>query len=162
MTSNNIHRRTFLKKIVLVAVAFKSLGWAGGAYADVSGFEGLALFLTDRKFINSEYLTLTYQALLAQDNNLDQKLRNLSAAIAQQKNLKVEGFMQYLNQSKQPTLLTTAQQIIAALYTGVVGQGDQAKVINYQMALMFEPTLGVIAIPTYVSARPEYWSASPE
>ncbi|EKS9846005.1 uridylyltransferase, partial [Burkholderia cepacia] len=31
----------------------------------------------------------------------------------------------------------------------------------YETALMFEPTRDVTVIPTYIRARPEYWTARP-
>jgi hypothetical protein len=162
MTAYKVHRRMFFKQIATVSIGLSGVGWFGSAHADVKGFEALALFLTGRRFINAAFLQQTYQALQTQDKDLDQNINRLSDLISQQKITKVEALMPYLQKSKQAALATSAQQIIAALYTGIAGQGDKATVINYQMALMFEPTLGVITIPTFVGARPEYWSAQPE
>lgn len=163
MASYNLHRRSLVKKFALLSITLNGISLARVAYAnDVSGFENLALFLTGRKYINATYLNQSYQTLLSQNKNLDEALNKLSVAITAQKSTSIEAFMQYLTISGQTELLTTAQQIITALYTGVVGQGEQAQVTNYQMALMFEPALGIMTIPTFVGARPEYWAAYPE
>lgn len=162
MTSYNLHRRTFFKQAASVGIALGSMGLASAVHAGVDSFDNLALFLTNRKFINAEFLRQTHQKLAEQDQGLEQKIKKLTELITEKKSPNVEVFMQYLSQAKHQDLLAFAQKVITSLYTGVVGQGDQAKVISYQMALMFEPTLGVITIPTYVGARPEYWSASPE
>lgn len=162
MTFYNVHRRIFFKQVASLGVALGTAGWFSVVHAETGSFEGLVLFLTEREFINHDFLQQTYQALLAKNNQLDQDIKNLSEVITDQKIKNVASLMHYLKQSKQVALETVAQQTIEALYTGVVGQGDKASYVNYQMALMFEPTLGVITIPTYVNARPEYWSARPE
>ncbi|MOA10201.1 Fructose dehydrogenase small subunit precursor [compost metagenome] len=51
--------------------------------------------------------------------------------------------------------------IIESFYTGNVGRGRQAVVVNYEKALMFQATSDVTVIPTYIRARPNYWIATP-
>ena len=47
--------------------------------------------------------------------------------------------------------------MISAFYLGQVGQGDDATLVSFEKALMFQPTEGVIVIPTYALGGPNYW-----
>jgi len=52
-----------------------------------------------------------------------------------------------------------ARRIISAWYLGVVDDVPGAKVIAYELALMFQPTADVMTIPTYAISGPNGWSA---
>ncbi len=47
--------------------------------------------------------------------------------------------------------------LVAALYLGVVGEGDTAMLVSYEAALMFAPTQDVTPIPSYAIGGPGYW-----
>jgi len=53
-----------------------------------------------------------------------------------------------------------ALRIISAWYLGVVDDAPGAKVIAYELALMFKPTSDVMTIPTYSISRPNGWGAA--
>jgi hypothetical protein len=50
-----------------------------------------------------------------------------------------------------------ALRIISAWYLGVVDDAPDAKIIAYELALMFKPTSDVMTIPTYSISRPNGW-----
>jgi hypothetical protein len=52
-----------------------------------------------------------------------------------------------------------ALRIISAWYLGVVDDAPGAKIIAYELALMFKPTSDVMTIPTYSISRPNGWGA---
>ena len=62
-------------------------------------------------------------------------------------------------QDKQ--LASVLRTILSAWYTGVVGDGPQAKVIAYGEALMFSVVGDVLPPPSYCRAAPGYWTAKP-
>jgi len=53
-----------------------------------------------------------------------------------------------------------ALRIISAWYLGVVDDAPGAKIVAYELALMFKPTSDVMTIPTYSISRPNGWGAA--
>jgi hypothetical protein len=53
----------------------------------------------------------------------------------------------------------SALRIISAWYLGVVDDAPGARIIAYELALMFKPTSDVMTIPTYSISRPNGWGA---
>jgi hypothetical protein len=53
-----------------------------------------------------------------------------------------------------------ALRIISAWYLGVVDNAPGAKVVAYELALMFKPTSDVMTIPTYSISSPNGWGAA--
>jgi fructose 5-dehydrogenase small subunit len=51
--------------------------------------------------------------------------------------------------------------IIVAWYTGVVGDGPDAKLVAYANALMFDTVRDAVAVPSYCLASPTGWSGRP-
>jgi hypothetical protein len=57
-------------------------------------------------------------------------------------------------------LYATATRIVSAWYLGVVGDGADSELITYADALMYAPTKGILAVPTY-GPGPLAWGAKP-
>jgi hypothetical protein len=53
----------------------------------------------------------------------------------------------------------TALRIISAWYLGVVDDVPGARIVAYELALMFKPTSDVMTIPTYAISGPNGWDA---
>jgi len=53
-----------------------------------------------------------------------------------------------------------ALRIISAWYLGVVDDAPGAKIVAYELALMFKPTSDVMTIPTYSISRPNGWGVA--
>jgi fructose 5-dehydrogenase small subunit len=56
-------------------------------------------------------------------------------------------------------LKATALAIISAWYLGVISDAPDAEVFAYELALMYQPTLDVMTIPSYAIAGPNGWNA---
>ncbi|HDR9875549.1 sugar dehydrogenase complex small subunit [Burkholderia cenocepacia] len=122
-------------------------------------FAGVAAYLTRRSALPSRYVQSVYDGLVEQDREFPARLRALAVAIGTGTQ-PVDRFVRTLGVAA-PELRATALAIIEAFYTGSVGHGGQARMVGYETALMFEPTSDVTVIPTYIRARPEYWTARP-
>ncbi len=64
-------------------------------------------------------------------------------------------------QSQRPLLAPLLHIVAAAWYTGVAGDGPQARAIAYPEALMFDTVGDVLAVPSYCRAAPGYWTMKP-
>src|ERR1700691_5750386 len=53
----------------------------------------------------------------------------------------------------------TALLIISAWYLGVVIDAPDAEVFAYELALMYQPTIDVMTIPTYAVSGPHGWTS---
>lgn len=49
--------------------------------------------------------------------------------------------------------------IISAWYIGVIVDAPDAEVFAYELALMYQPTIDVMTIPTYAVAKPNGWTS---
>jgi fructose 5-dehydrogenase small subunit len=77
--------------------------------------------------------------------------------IAKNKNAKiVEDF--FADVPEGP-LRDTALLIISAWYLGVIVDEPDAEVFAYELALMYQPTLDVMTIPTYAISGPNGWTS---
>ncbi|TCG04938.1 sorbitol dehydrogenase [Paraburkholderia steynii] len=56
-------------------------------------------------------------------------------------------------------LKETALSIISAWYMGVLTDAPNAQVFAYELALMYQPTIDVMTIPSYAKAAPNGWNA---
>jgi hypothetical protein len=57
-------------------------------------------------------------------------------------------------------LKDAALQIISAWYLGVIVDEPQAEVFAFELALMYQPTLDVMTIPSYAISGPNGWTAN--
>jgi fructose 5-dehydrogenase small subunit len=56
-------------------------------------------------------------------------------------------------------LKDTALLIISAWYLGVIVDAPDAEVFAYELALMYQPTIDVMTIPTYAISGPNGWTS---
>jgi fructose 5-dehydrogenase small subunit len=56
-------------------------------------------------------------------------------------------------------LKDTALLIISAWYLGVIVDAPGAEVFSYELALMYQPTIDVMTIPTYAISGPNGWTS---
>ncbi|WP_176041305.1 sugar dehydrogenase complex small subunit [Burkholderia stabilis] len=117
-------------------------------------------FLTGRAALPADYVASVCRALQAHDPRFDEHLRVLDTALATAPPNDVQNVVAQMR-SQSPELHAAALAIVEAFYTGTVGRGSGARMVGYETALMFEATADVTVIPSYVRARPEYWTARP-
>lgn len=66
-----------------------------------------------------------------------------------------------LEAATQIGLKDLALGIVAAWYTGTVGQGKTAVLVAYQEALMYQPVRDGLTVPTYCNFGPLWWTGLP-
>jgi len=135
---------------------------ATGAEASHSAnFLTLSHLLTGRSQLDARQGERLYAALSASDKDFAAKVAALSDVARQGSFGDVEKLTSVLD-AQHPELAKSLRSIVAAWYTGVVGDGPNARtVIAYADALMFQPVRDVLVPPTYCQAAPNYWVAQP-
>lgn len=125
-----------------------------------AAFLQLSQLLTGRPQLDTTAAHRFYSALSAKDNALDSKVQQIAGEAQTNSLTNVDELIAALDANK-PDLALAARSIIAAWYSGVVGDGPDATVITYAGALMFEPVKDATMPPSYCQAAPLYWSAKP-
>lgn len=123
-------------------------------------FRRVAAILTDRPQLDTRLAASALAALAAQDQTFVSSLSELAATLDRENIENAEKFVRSDIAREQP-LASTARDIVSALYTGRVGKGAQARLVAFEMALMYEPTREVTVIPTYARGGRDYWVAPP-
>lgn len=156
-------RRRFLAVSALAAsvaaVITAAPGFAQSAMTVSNGdpaFLDLARFLTGKPDLDARIAALAHQGLIAADPAFAERSVALQRAIKQAGVADVDAFADselYADDG----LKATAMAVISAFYLGQVGEGRSATFVSFEKALMFQPTEGVIVIPTYALGGPNYW-----
>ena len=77
--------------------------------------------------------------------------------IAQKKNARI--VEEFFPDIPDGPLKDTALLIVSAWYLGVVVDAPGAEVFAYELALMYQPTIDIMTIPTYAISGPNGWTA---
>ena len=77
--------------------------------------------------------------------------------IARKKNAKI--VEEFFPDVPDGPLKDTALLIISAWYLGVIVDEPGAEVFAYELALMYQPTIDVMTIPTYAISGPNEWTS---
>lgn len=155
-------RRNLLRGSValgLTAMLGSAMPWQSVFAAQVSSDDFIALsqFLVSRP-VNPVLAARYYAALDKRAPNFSTNVIALKQLISTQGYTHVD---QYLAQpDPDASLKATATSIISAWYLGIVGEPADAELISYSMAMMYVPTHGILAIPTY-GGGPASWGAKP-
>ena len=157
-----LSRRNLLRSSVIVGLAALASGampWQSVLAAQVSSddFMALSRFLVSRA-VNPVLAARYYAAL-------DKRAPNFSTnVIALKQLIDARGYKHVDEYLAQPdpdaSLRATATSIISAWYLGVVGEPADAELISYSLAMMYQPTHGILIIPTY-GAGPDSWGPKP-
>jgi hypothetical protein len=123
--------------------------------ADV--FLATSQFLTGHA-LDKETGARFFDALSKNDPQFGDKLAHLSDAIKQANVPTMDAFLAL--PGKDPALAASATEIVSAWYLGVVGKGDNAVLISFYDALMFEATRNYTYVPSY-GGGPNSWVATP-
>lgn len=119
-------------------------------------FLKLARFLTGKSDLDGRIAALAHQGLMAADPAFSERSAALERAIKQADLADVDAFAAS-DLYADAALKATAIAVISAFYLGQVGEGRTATFVSFEKALMFQPTEGVIVIPTYALGGPNYW-----
>ena len=119
-------------------------------------FMALSRVMTARADLSAETGARIYQALLAADASRAAAFEALFALplagqTAEQMLVAARG------QGRDGLL----HELVAAWYTGTVGQGNQGVLVAYAEALMYRTVSDGLIVPTYGSYGPLWWTGSP-
>lgn len=155
--STGITRRTLLEGLgafsVLSFVA--PLSVAATPATDLADtFMQLSMRLTEVKLLNPALSQRLYQALKSNNAAFDGALHALDSAVNAAGTADLTAVL-------APTEKRTAKAILSAWYTGIVGEGLDAKVITYRHALQFKAVDDVLVIRSYCPNKPGFWASQP-
>ncbi|MFJ3680641.1 sugar dehydrogenase complex small subunit [Pseudomonas sp. NPDC090208] len=160
--SSGFSRRSLLRGSVTLGLAamlggLTPLQSVFAAEVSAGDFIALSQFLISRPV--NPVLAARYQAALAKRApNFAGNVIALKQLISEQGYKHVD---EYLAQAQpDPSLKATATSIVSAWYLGIVGEPADAELISYSEAVMYQPTHGILAIPTY-GGGPASWGPKP-
>ena len=163
-----IDRRQALKEaaaaLALIAGdALPTIAVAAGrpAAADAADVQRIATFLTGKADLADEFIRRAHAALVAEDPSFEQRLQALVAQVRGAGLGDVEQF-KASPLARDTALMATAMALVSALYLGYVDGPDGGRLVSYEAALMWRPTLDASVIPTYAPAAPGWWAEPPE
>lgn len=158
----SINRRRLLQGIgvlsltTLTATLFPALKVQAQEMSD-SGFVPLSAFLVSRTanpLLSQRY----YSALVKNYPDFPAALSALKGYVDSQHFGHMDQLVAALDHGDPR--YKTAQLIVSAWYTGVVGEDSKVELIAYADAMMYLPTRGILVIPTY-GGGPDSWGSKP-
>jgi hypothetical protein len=162
-------RRTFLAVAAGTAIAaFAStpMSWLpraqaaeGTATAASAAFLRVSMFVTGQRDLDQETSKRFLAALSRRDAGFATRIDALLAHVDQAKFADMDAFLAAT--PADAALLATATSVVSAWYLGIVGDAADAELITYADALMYRPTRGILAVPTY-GPGPLAWGAKPQ
>jgi fructose 5-dehydrogenase small subunit len=152
-------RRSFVTGIATAVVVASFGGSFPVLAADdaVGSFMRASEFLTGRK-LNPVLAGRYYTALKKRDPQFDADVSQLLGIIDRVKAPDVDAFLASATLNQQSS--STVTKIISSWYLGIVGEGSDAELISYAEALMYEPTRGILVVPSY-GGGPNSWGEKP-
>ena len=161
----NLSRRAIIRAVA-AATAVAVVGFHGSfsanaaqiAATDAKGsFLQASEFLTRRK-LDPILAKRYYVALQKRNPHFEADITRLLGSIDQTRATDADAFLASTQLDKQS--LATATTIISAWYLGTVGDDAGVELISYAGALMYEPTHGILVVPSY-GGGPNSWGEKP-
>jgi hypothetical protein len=163
-----ISRRALVGVAALAGTAFAIGGLdvlgTSNAFAAQTGDASAAAFLRLSEFVTggkplAAELAARYQAALSRhDAKFGDACAALQRYLAEAKPAHIDELLARPDLGEP--LRKTVTDIVSAWYLGIVGTDADAELIAYADALMYRPTLDVLAIPSY-GGGPDSWGAKP-
>lgn len=147
-----------LPRIVPLAYATDATGTGSATAAAHADFVRLSAFLTSRDTLDDTSATRFLSALSKRDAAFGRRVSALLGYIDSQKFAHMDDFLSAAKDNAEQ--MATATHIVSAWYLGIVGAARDAELITYESALMYAPTKGVLAVPTY-GPGPLAWGETP-
>lgn len=115
----------------------------------LANFLRVSAFLTGRQSLNPVLATLIFSEMKEDDLSFAEQVAELASVIEQPS-------MQW-----RQTVQATAKKITSVWYTGLIGDGDDLRVITYEGALQFAATQDIFIVRSYCPNRPGFWASQP-
>lgn len=123
-----------------------------------AAFLALSAFVTGRTDLDAVTGERFHAALARRLPGFDTQVATLLAQVRTQRFADMDAF---LAATPAPSpLRATATHVVSAWYLGIVGEAADAELITYAGALMYRPTRGILAVPTY-GPGPLAWGPKP-
>lgn len=119
-------------------------------------FMALSRVMTARADLSAETGARIYQALLAADASRAAAFEALFALQLAERTAE-----QVLAAARGKGRDGLLHELVAAWYTGTVGQGNQGVLVAYAEALMYRTVSDGLIVPTYGSYGPLWWTGNP-
>jgi fructose 5-dehydrogenase small subunit len=154
-------RRALLAGVFLTALTslIPSARSASPAPADQDAFLAASEFLTGRPSLEPGQASRLYEALIADDPQLPERLAALLDLIKQQR-IDPLNLQQLLDQKNAP-LAALPRKIVTAWYTGAVGEGDNARCVAFETSLMNVVVSDKLKPPSYCHGGYGSWVEKP-
>lgn len=160
-TKYNTQRRLILGGL-LTAYTATLIPWAIGQPVQSNGhgaFLALSAILVGRRTLDTELGQRYYDALVANDAAFT---ADAIALLALMERGQIDPMnLQALLDAQHPELAPLARLIVSAWYTGVVGDGDDARCLAYENTLMSEVVKDKLTPPTYAYGAYGSWESEP-
>ena len=159
-----VSRRAFLVTTAVLG-AWAATGGAAFIHSALAAtdpqtdFMRLSSFVTGRNTLDATIGQRFLAGLAKRDATFGTHVSALLAYIDSQKFASMDAFLAAAN--VDPALKSTATHIVSAWYLGIVGDGADAELITYADSLMYQPTHGILAVPTY-GPGPLAWGPKPD
>jgi len=121
-------------------------------------FFRLSTFVTGHDSLDAVSAQRFFTALIKHDAAFGSKAAALLHLIDDQKFTHMDAFLAASKSNVE--MMTTATSIVSAWYLGIVGAAADAELITYESSLMYAPTKGILAVPTY-GPGPLAWGETP-
>lgn len=149
---------SFMPRAFAASGASGSSG-APGAAGDLSAaFLRLSMFVTGQHDLDPQTGARFFTSLSRHDPAFGAHIGTLLAHIDDAKFADMDAFVAAT--PVDAPLFATASQIVSAWYLGIVGDAADAELITYADSLMYRPTRGILAVPTY-GPGPLAWGPKP-
>ena len=129
------------------------------ADAAQNAFLSASQILTGQSSLDPEQASLLYNALIADDAQFASGVQAL-AKILGQPNIDLLQLQHVLDSENAP-IAALPRKIVTAWYTGIVGEGEKARGITYETALMNVIVADKLQPPSYCFGAPGSWVEKP-
>jgi len=129
------------------------------ADAAQNAFLSASQILTGQSSLDPEQASLLYNALIADDAHFASGVQAL-AKILGQPNIDLLQLQHVLDSENAP-IAALPRKIVTAWYTGIVGEGEKARCITYETALMNVIVADKLQPPSYCFGAPGSWVEKP-
>lgn len=132
---------------------------APAADAAQDAFVSASKILTGRTSLDPKQASLLYSALIADDPQFAEGVQALATILDRRKSDLRQ--LQHVLDNEASPVAALPRKILTAWYTGIVGEGEKARCITYETALMNVVVSDKLRPPSYCYGAPGSWVEKP-
>lgn len=132
---------------------------ASAADAAENAFLSASQILTGQDSLDPEQASLLYNALTADDPQFAEGVQALAKILDQRKIELLQ--LQHVLENEGSPVAALPRKIVAAWYTGIIGEGEKARCVTYETALMNVVVVDKLRPPSYCYGAPGSWVEKP-